>query len=219
MSKKTLAVLAVGVAVIFLFASTGCTAKKHLRTIEEQKAQLDQANSQINELQKGNETLNKSLDDAKSALASAQGENKQLSANAASLKEQLAALENQKSELDKALAAGKESEASYQKKIRGLNGLAANLRTKITEAEAQISAKDSEIAALKAGEAALKAAAEEQSRQMATLNTAKDDLAALMDKTVSGKNQTILILAILLGLAIIAAIIGIVRGRRRSAAV
>jgi hypothetical protein len=83
---------------------------------------------------------------------------------------------------------------------------------------AAIAAKDAEIASLRQNEAQLKAAADEQSRKMAALSADKDSLAALMEKTVSGKNRTIALLAVLLGLALIAAIAGIVRGRKKAAA-
>jgi chromosome segregation ATPase len=219
MAKKKLAVLALGVLAVGLLTMVGCASKKHIATIEDQKARLDQASSRINELQQGNEVLNKSLQDTQSLLDRAKVDNQQLSANAASLKDQIAVLENQKAELDKALAAGKETEASYEKKIRGLNGLIAGLKNKAAELEALIAAKDAEISTLKTNEADLKAAAEEQSRKMAALNTDKDALSALMNKTVSGKNRLVLILAVLLGLAVILAIVGFVRGKRGSAAV
>src|SRR4030066_162616 len=84
----------------------------------------------------------------------AQSENKQLAAAAASLKDQIAALEGQKAELDKALAAGKETEASYQKKVRGLNGSIAGLKKKAAEMEALIASKEAEIGTLRQNEAA-----------------------------------------------------------------
>jgi predicted transcriptional regulator len=78
-----------------------------------------------------------------------------------------------------------------------------------------IAAKDTEISSLQTSEAALKAAAEEQSKKMAALNTEKDDLSARMEKTVSDKNRLIWILGILLALAVILAIVGFVRGRKK----
>ena len=218
MTKKKLAVLGLGVIAVVLLTMTGCASKKHIATIEDQKARLDQANSRINELQQGNEALNKSLQDTQSLLDKAKGENQQLSANAASLKDQIAALEGAKAELDKALAAGKETEASYQIKVRGLNGLISGLKKKVAEAEALIASKDTEISSLQTREADLKAAAEDQNRKMAALNTEKDALSTRLEKTLSDKNRLILILAVLLGLAVILAIVGFARGRKRSAA-
>jgi len=117
MSKKTLAVLSLAIAVVFLLSSTACVSKKRLERVEQENAQqMAQANARIDELTKKNETLDKGLADTQSALSGAQSENKQLASTAASLKDQLAALEGQKTELDKALAAGKETEATYQKK-------------------------------------------------------------------------------------------------------
>ena len=49
---------------------------------------------------------------------------------------------------------------------------------------------------------------------MAALNADKDALSAQLDKTVASKKSTTLILAILLGLAVILAIVGFVRGRK-----
>ena len=218
MAKKKLAVLVLGVLAVVLLTMAGCASKKHLATIEGQKIRLDQANSRINELQQGNEALDKSLQDTKGMLDSARNENLQLAANVASLKDQITALEGTKAELDKALAAGKETEASYQKKVRGLNGLIGGLKKKVADAEALIASKDAEISALKTSEASLKAAAEEQSKKMAALNADKDSLSAELNKTVSDKKRTTLILAVLLGLAVILAIVAFVRGRKKSAA-
>lgn len=218
MAKKKLIVLALGVVALVLLTTAGCTAKKHLATIEGQKAQLEQTNSRINELQQGNDALDKSLKDSKSALDSAQNENQQLSANLASLKDQIVALENAKAELASAVAAGKETEESYKIKTRNLNGLIGALKKKVAENEALIASKETEIASLKTNEAALKTAAEEQSRKTAALNTEKDALSAQMEKTVSGKNRLIWILEILLALAVILAIVGFVRGRKKGSA-
>jgi chromosome segregation ATPase len=217
MSKKALAVLSLGIAVVFLLSSAGCVSKKRLRTVEEQNAQqLAQANARIDDLVQKNSALDQGLKLAQDKLAAAQSENKQLAAAAASLKDQIAALEGQKAELDKALAAGKETEASYQKKVRGLNGSIAGLKKKAAEMEALIASKEAEIGTLRQNEAALKAAADEQAKKMAALNADKDALQATLDKTIAGKKQTTLILAILLGLAIILAIVGFVRKGRRS---
>jgi len=219
MAKKTFTVLTLGAVAVFLLMTAGCVSKKRLRAVEQENAQqLAQANSRIDDLVQKKDALDKSLTEAQSALAGAQNENKQLAAGVASLKDQIATLESEKSELDKALAAGKETEASYQKKVRGLNGSISALKKKVEEAEALIAAKDAEIASLKTNEAALKAAADEQAQKMAALNTEKSDLSTLMDKTVSGKNKTILILEILLALAVILAIVGFVRGRKRGSA-
>jgi chromosome segregation ATPase len=216
MAKKKLSILVLGTIAVALLTMAGCSAKKHLATIEEQKAQLDQAASRIDELQQGNEALDKSLQDTKGLLDSAKSENKQLTTNLGSLKEQITTLENEKAELDKALAAGKETEASYQKKVRGLNGSISALKKKVAEMESAIAAKDAEISSLKTtGEAALKAAADDQARKVAALNSEKDVLSAQMEKTVSGKSRTIWILEILLALAVILAIVGFVRGRKK----
>jgi chromosome segregation ATPase len=218
MSKKTLAVLSLAIAVVFLLSSTACVSKKRLERVEQENAQqMAQANARIDELTKKNETLDKGLTDTQSALAGAQSENKQLASNAASLKDQLAALEGQKTELDKALAAGKETEASYQKKVRSLNGAIGNLRTKVAEMETLIAAKEADIAALQQTEASLKAAAEEQNNKLAALTADKNSLTAELDKTVASKKSTTLILGILLGLAIILALVGFLRGRKTAA--
>lgn len=218
MSKKTLAVLSLAIAVVFLLSSTACVSKKRLERVEQENAeQMAQANARIDDLTKKNETLDKGLADTQSALSGAQSENKQLASTAASLKDQLAALEVQKTELDNALAAGKETEASYQKKVRSLNGAIGNLRTKVAEMETLITAKEAEIAALQQTEASLKAAAEEQSNKLAALTADKNSLTAQLDKTVASKKSTTLILGILLGLAIILALIGFLRGRRTAA--
>jgi chromosome segregation ATPase len=209
--------LAVLVTLIFVLALTGCTAKKHLKTIEEQKAQLDEAAYRISELEKGNEALNKDLAAAKSSLEGVQVKTKELAANVASLKDQLAGLEAQKAELDKALAAGKETEASYQKKVRALNGSIGTLKKKVAEMESLVAAKDAEIVTLQQNEAALKAAAEEQSKRMAALNADKDALATHLNQANASKKQTTLILGSLLALAVLLAIIGIVRGRKKAA--
>jgi chromosome segregation ATPase len=217
MSKKTLTVLMLGLVAVFLLSSAGCVSKKRYRTLEQENAQqLSQANARIDELAQKNDALDKSLKDAQTALAGAQAENQKLAANATSLKGEIAVLEAQKAELDKALAAGKETQASYQKKVRSLNGSIAALKKKVTEMESLIASKDAEIAKLQQSEAALKAAADDQAKQMAALSADKDALTAQLDKTVSGKKQTTLILGVLLGLAVLLAIVGFVR--KRSAA-
>ncbi len=218
MSKKTLAVLSLAIAVVFLLSSTACVSKKRLERVEQENAQqMAQANARIDDLTKKNETLDKGLADTQSALSGAQSENKQLASTAASLKDQLAALEAQKTELDNALAAGKETEASYQKKVRSLNGAIGNLKTKVAEMETLITAKEAEIAALQQTEASLKAAAEEQNNKLAALTADKNSLTAQLDKTVASKKSTTLILGILLGLAIILALVGFLRGRKTAA--
>jgi len=219
MAKKKLAVLVLGVLAVVLLTMAGCASKKHLATIEGQKVRLDQANSRINELQQGNEALDKSLQDTKGMLDSARNETEQLSANVASLKDQIAALEGQKAELAGAVAVGKETEESYKIKTRNLNGLISGLKKKVAEMESLIASKDTEISSLQTSEAALKAAAEDQNRKMAALNGEKDALSTRMGKTVSDKNRLIGILAVLLGLAVILAIVGFVRGRKKTAAV
>lgn len=219
MSKRALVVLTLAVVVVFLMSSVGCVTKKRLRTVEQQDAQqLAQANGRINELQQKSDALDKSLKDAQAALAGAESRNKQLMMDAASLKDQIAALEGQKAELDKAVAAGKETEASYQKKVRGLNGLIAGMKKKAAELDATIAAKDTEIASLQQNVAALKTAADEESKKMAALNADKDALSARLDKTVASKKQTTLILGILLALAVILAIVGFARGRKGAVA-
>ena len=215
MSKRTLAVLSLAAFAVLLVLSPACVSKKRLQRVEQESAaQLAQANARIDELVQKSDALDKSLKDTQGALAGAQNENKQLSAKAASLKDQLTALEAQKAELDKALAAGKETEASYQKKVRSLNGAIAGLKKQVTEMEGQIAAKDGEIAALKQTEASLKAAAEEQARKFAALTADKDALAANLDKTVASKKSTTLVLGILLALAVILAIVGFVKGKK-----
>jgi len=218
MFKKTLAVMSLALIVVFLTSSAGCVSKKRLRAVEEQNAQqMAEANARIDELAKQTETLDKSLKDTQGSLAGAQSENTQLAAKAASLKDQLTALEGQKVELDKALAAGKETEASYQKKVRALNGAIGGLKKQVAEMETLIASKDTEIASLQRSEAALKAAAEDQARTLAALNVDKDSLSAQLDKTISSKKSTTLILGLLLGLAVILALVGFLRGRKGQA--
>jgi chromosome segregation ATPase len=219
MSKRALAVLTLVVAVVFLMSSTGCVSKKRFRTLEQENTQqLAQANARIDELVQKNEALTGSLTDAQSALAAAQNENKQLAAGVASLKDQIAGLEGQKAELDKALAAGMETEASYKKKVSNLNYSIGTLKKKAAEMEAAIAAKDTEIASLMTTEASLKAAADEQAQKMAALTADKDTVSAQLAKTVSDKKRTTLILGVLLGLAVILAIIGFARRRKGVAA-
>jgi len=219
MSKKTLAVLSLAILVFFLMSSAGCVSKKRFRTLEQENTQqLAQANARIDELVQKNEALTGSLTDAQSALAAAQNENKQLAAGVASLKDQIAGLEGQKAELDKALTAGMETEASYKKKVSNLNYSIGTLKKKAAEMEAAIAAKDTEIASLMTTEASLKAAADEQAQKMAALTADKDTVSAQLAKTVSDKKRTTLILGVLLGLAVILAIIGFARRRKGAAA-
>ena len=111
MTNKRLALLVLGLMALVLVTTAGCVSKKqHLALMAEQKAQVDQAQNRIAELQKTNDALTKGLADAKTSLAAAQNEIGQLKQSAGSLQEQIAALENQKVELDKAVAAGKVTE-------------------------------------------------------------------------------------------------------------
>ena len=218
MSKKTLAVLTLAVAVVFLLSSVGCVSKKRFRTLEQESAQkLGQADARIDDLTQKNEALNKDLTATQGTLAAAQNENKQLTAGVASLKDQMAALEGQKAELDKALAAGQETEASYKKKIGNLNYAIAALKKKAAEMEAALAAKDTEISALQATEVSLKAAADEQARKMAALDSEKSNLSAALDRTVAGKKSITLILGLCLAVAVILAIVGTVWGRKKRA--
>jgi len=218
MSKRTVAVLTLAVAAVFLLSSVGCVSKKRYKMLEDQSAeQLSQANARIDDLTQKSEALDRSLQTATTALAGAQAENKDLEAKAASLKDQLAGLEAQKGELDKALAAGKETEASYQKKVRSLNGAVAGLKKQMAEMESQIAAKDAEIASLQETEASLKAAAEEQGQKMAALNADKDALSVQLDQANASKAKTTWILGILLAVAVILALIGLFRKRRPKA--
>jgi chromosome segregation ATPase len=214
MAKKKLFVLALGVVVLVLLTTAGCTAKKKVATIEEQKVQVEKADNRINELQQSNEALDKNLKDTQSALAAAQSENSQLKQAVGSLKDQVAGLESQKAELASKAAADKES---YNKKTRSLNGQIGVLKKDLAEKEARIASKDAEISQLQTREAALKAAADDQSRKMAALNSEKDALSAQLKKTVSGKNLLIGILAVLLALAVILAVVAFVRSRRTAA--
>jgi len=215
MTNKRLALLVLGLMALVLLTTAGCVSKKqHLALMAEQKAQIDQAQTRIHELEKTNDALTKGSADAKAALAAAQNEIGQLKDSAGSLKQQIAALENEKAELDKAVAAGKVSEESYKKKTRSLNGMIAGLKKDLAEKEALIASKDTEISRLQANEAALKAAAAEQNKKMTALQKERDDLQALMDKTISGKNTLIYILAALLAVAVILAIVGFARKRR-----
>jgi len=219
MSNRKTAVVAV-IAVLVLLAAAGCVTKKtHLAQIAEKDAQIQQAQNSIAELKKSNEALDKGLTDTKKALEAAQAENGQLKQSVSSLKDQIAALESQKTELDAAVAAGKVSEANYKKKTSALNWQIGQLKKDMTEKEAKIAAKDAEIAKLQASETALKAAADEQSRKMAALNTEKDGLAAKLDQTISSKNTLIGILGVLLLLAVILAIVGFGKARKSRTAV
>ena len=83
--------------------------------------------------------------------------------------------------------------------------------------ETLIAAKEAEIASLKQTEASLKAAAEEQAKKMAALTADKNALTAKLDKTIASKKSTTLILGILLGLAVILAIVGFARRRKTAA--
>ena len=212
MSKKTLAVLTLVVAVVFLMSSVGCVSKKRFKTLEQDSAaQLAQANTKIGELQQKSDALDQNLKDTQASLANVEGQNKQLMAGVATLKDQVAALEGQKADLDKAVAAGKETEASLTKKVRGLNGVIAGLKKKAEEMEAAITAKDGEIAGLQQNVASLKTAADEQSKALATLNADKTALQGTLDKTIASKKSTTLILGVLLALAVILAIVGFIR--------
>ena len=215
MSNKKLALLVLGLMAVVLLTSAACVSKKtHEAKMAEQKAIIDQAQNRIAELEKANEALNKGLADAKAALAAAQSENAQLKSEAGSLKSQISALESQKADLDKALAAGKITEENYKKKVGNLNWKIGQLNKDLKDKEAAIAAKDTQISQLQASEASLKATGNDQAKKIAALTKDKTDLQALMDKTVSGKNTLIYILAALLVLALILAIVGFSRKRR-----
>ena len=215
MSKRTLVVLTLIVAAAFLLSSPGCVSKKRFRTLEQQSAQeLSQANSRVGELQQANTKLESDLKGVQDTLDAAKGNNDQLTKMVGSLKDQISGLEGAKTELEKAVAAGKETEESLTKRIRGLNGQIAALRKSAGEMEASIKAKDGEITSLQQSVASLRTAAEEQSKAMAALNTAKDGVTAELAKTVSAKKTTTLYLGILLALAVILAIIGFARKRK-----
>jgi chromosome segregation ATPase len=215
MTNKRLTLLVLGLTALVLLTTAGCVSKKtHLAQIAEKQALIDQAQNRIAELQKANDALTKSLADTKASLAAAQNENAQLKQAAGSLKDQIAALEKEKADLDKAVADGKISVDSYKKKVSGLNWTINGLKKNLADKEAAIASKDSEISKLQTDEAALKTSLDDQAKKMAALNKAKDDLQALMDKTVSGKNTLIYILAGLFVIALILAIVGFSRKRR-----
>jgi len=217
-SKRTLAILTLVAAVVFLLITTGCVTKKRYKTLEQQSTeQLAQANAKINDLRQKGEALDKSLKDAQASLTAAQDQNKQLTANVASLKDQIAALESQKAELDKAVAAGKETEESYKKKVGGLNYAIGNLKKKAADMEAAIAAKDGEITGLQKNVADLKAQGEDQVKRIAVLDTDKGDLTTKLNDTIASKKSTTLILGILLALAVILAIVGFLRKKSPAA--
>ncbi len=217
MSNKRLALLVVALTVVALVAS-GCVSKKtHVAQMNEKQALIDQANNRIAELQKANDALTKNLADTKAALTAAQDENARLKQEAGAMKDQIAALENQKAELDKAVAAGKVSEDTYKKKVSGLNWAIAKIKKDLADKEAAIAAKDTQISQLQASEASLKATGDDQAKKIAALTKDKNDLQALMEKTVSSKNTLIYVLAALLALAVILAIVGFARRRKAEA--
>ncbi|TRZ89361.1 hypothetical protein D4R89_06210 [bacterium] len=198
-----------------IIAAAGCANKKNLITIDEQKTQLDQAKSRIGELEKNKANLEKNIQDVRAALDAAQKENKTNTDTAGSLKTQLAALETQKVELEKAIAAAKDLDEKNKKRMSNLNNQIYVLKKDTTAKDDLIAAKESEIASLQATQTSLKKSVADQERQMGALNDDKKVLSDTMDQTVTKKNRTTWILAILLVVSIASMIFFIAKSRKQ----
>ncbi|MGB8951587.1 MAG: hypothetical protein WCC06_02830 [Candidatus Aminicenantales bacterium] len=215
MGKRGLIAMVIMVVVLSILTMAGCATKKHLLTIEDQKTQLDQANSRIIELQGSIDDLNKNLRETKGVLENTQAEKKQLSSRVSSLNSQVLTLESQKVELEKSVAAGKEFNEQSKKRERNLNSQVNALNKEMTEKGELIASKDSEISSFQIAQAKLKESVASQNQQISTLNDEKNALSAQIQKTVSGKNRLIIILAVLLGIAGIVAVLEYTKLKKR----
>lgn len=207
-----------GVWLIFIFFlffiyMTSCTPKKHLITIEEQKAKIEAANNRIATLEREKAELEKSLGQTQRGLEETRAERVRLKEEVDSLNSKVAGLEKEKADL---LASSKSSEEAAAKRLRSLNIQLNNIRKQIKEKEAELATKEAEISALQMKEATLNKANEENKARIASLNTDMQNLSAKMDKTIAAKNRLIIILIILLAGTVILAVFGLVRKRSQS---
>lgn len=207
-----------GVWLIFFFSLffiylTSCTPKKHLITIEEQKAKIEAANNRIATLEKEKAELDKLLRETQRGLEETRAERVRLKEEVDSLNSKVAGLEKEKADL---LATSKSSEEAATKRLRSLNIQLQNIRKQIREKEAELETKEAEITALQAKEATLSKADEENKARIASLNTDMQNLSTKMDKTIAAKNRLIIILIVLLAGALILAVFGLVRKRSQS---
>lgn len=214
MKNKGLAALAFLVVLSASLVSTGCTCKKHLATIADQEVRLGEANGRIENLQRENGDLNTQLGETRSALEAAQAKGAESSAAVESMTGRILALEAQKAELEKGVAAGKVSEEAYKKRTRSLNASIADLNATIKDKEAAIASGTAEISSLQSREAALRSAVDEREKQISALSGEKDGLSA----TVASRGRLNVILAILLGVAVLVAVFALFKGGKRASA-
>jgi len=202
--------------VVLAIAAAGCANKKNLILIDEQKAQLDQANSRIGELEQNKASLEKNIQDVRAALDAAQKENTTIMDTAGSLKTQLAALETQKAELEQAIAAAKELEEKNKKRTSSLNSQIYVLKKDATAKDDLLASRESKIASLQATQSSLKNSVADLEKQIGALNDDKKAVSEKMDQTVTKKNWIIWILAILLVLSIVSVIFFNVKRRKQA---
>jgi peptidoglycan hydrolase CwlO-like protein len=95
MKKKMFSGLLILTVLSVMPTMSGC-CKKYITQIDDQKTQLDQANSRIDALQDQTQDLNNRLDQAKSSLKQAEREKRELASSVDSLNSKIAELERQK---------------------------------------------------------------------------------------------------------------------------
>jgi septal ring factor EnvC (AmiA/AmiB activator) len=201
------------IAALVLWPS-GCTPKKVQLQLADQTARIEKSEERITELQKSNEALTGNLNETKAALESSRVEAKKAAEQNTVLNTQVSTLQARNVDLADSVAEAKTAADQSAKKIKTLQGQVYMLTKQKAEKEEMIAVKDNEIASLRTAQAGLKETVAAKDAQISRLNEEKASLSGEMEKTVGGKNTTILILAVLLALAVIAAVIALRRAKK-----
>jgi chromosome segregation ATPase len=216
MKGKVFSLVSLAAVAALVLGPMGCTPKKVQLQLQDQTGQIQKSQEQIASLQKANEGLMGNLKETTAALANAKAENKKIADQTIVLNTQVSTLQARNVELAKSADDAKAAGDENAKRIRVLNGQVNMLSRQKAEKEEIIAAKENEITSLRSAEAGLKATIAAKDAQISKLNEEKTVLAEETKKTVSGKNTVILILAVFLGLAIIAAILAFRKSGRKS---
>lgn len=206
MKRMVLSLVSLAAVAAIVLWPTGCTPKKVQLQMQRQAEQIQKSQEQIASLQKANEALTGNLGETKTALESAKAENKKVSEQATVLNTQISTLQARNVELAKSAEEAKAAGEESARHIRALTGRANMLAKQKTEKEEIIAIKENEIASLRAAEAGLKETIAARDTQISKLNEDRAALAEEMKKEVSSKNTAIIILAVLLGIAVLAAV-------------
>jgi len=201
--------------VCILLALSGCSSKKHLQTIDEQKTQLDKANRTINELKKKIGDLDNSLKEVQETREGLLREKRELSDSISNLRSEIRKIEQEKTDLNATVVDGEKSADNASRRIKSLNSQIQALKKELEENEALLASKDTNISMLQNTQAELNDSLTQQRQQIATLGNDNNTLSQQMYESIASKNKTIKILIGILVLTVIVMGVGIIKGIKK----